>query len=96
MAERPITHILPVDDGYDHDLENCACGPTVQEVDGNAPIGREGRRGALTFTHRAMASSGKYRIVDEVDCACRAPGDTEPEDHDTDCPEHPGTEEEND
>lgn len=94
MADRPITHILPVDDGYDHDLEDCACGPRVLEVDGNAPIGGEGRRGALTFTHHAMASSGKYRIVDEVDCTCGAPDDAEPEDHDTDCPENPGNDEE--
>lgn len=27
------------------------------------------------------------------DCTCYAPDDAEPEDHDEDCPENPGTEE---
>lgn len=27
------------------------------------------------------------------DCTCHAPDDAEPEDHDEDCPENPGTEE---
>jgi hypothetical protein len=30
------------------------------------------------------------------DCTCGAPDDAEPEDHDTDCPENPGLDEEED
>jgi hypothetical protein len=30
------------------------------------------------------------------DCTCWAPGDAEPEDHDRDCPENPGADEEED
>ena len=67
MADRPINHVMPVEDGYDHDLENCACGPTLHEADAEAKIGEEGRPGALMFTHNAMADSGRWRIVREVD-----------------------------
>jgi hypothetical protein len=30
-----------------------------------------------------------------TDCTCFAPDDAEPEDHDDDCPENPGNDEEN-
>jgi hypothetical protein len=67
MAERPITHVMPVDDGYDHDLEDCLCTPDVRQCDGTALIGTEGRQGALTFVHHAMSSSGKWQILEEID-----------------------------
>lgn len=67
MSDRPITHVMPVEDGYDHDLEDCLCEPDVRQCDGTAPIGTKGQAGALTFVHHALKSSGRWSILEEID-----------------------------
>jgi hypothetical protein len=67
MPDRPIVHVIPVDDGYDHDIEDCLCGVTIHQVDGLAPVGTPGRPGALTFTHNKMAETSRWQIVEEID-----------------------------
>lgn len=53
-------HVIPTDDGYDHDFEDCVCVPKVS-VTADGPI----------YMHNALVKSGRYQIVDVVE---EAPG----------------------
>jgi hypothetical protein len=73
-AAREISHVIPVD-GFDHEMEGCLCHPEIREeyafaeqigLDESLGVKRKGK-GALIFSHKKMADTSQYRIIEEYD-----------------------------
>jgi hypothetical protein len=72
-AERPITHVVPVGDGFEHEMWGCTCMPDIHEnaaVMGSSNLSEvgvnPGEPGELTFMHKKLGDTSRYEIFQEV------------------------------